>query len=55
MLENFDAFLDIIAKIIALASAFCAITPTPESKKIYAAFYRIVDFLALNIIHAKEK
>lgn len=41
--------------IIAAASAVAAITPTPADDHFFAKAYRIVDLLALNFGHAKEK
>lgn len=41
--------------IIAAASAVTALTPTPRDDAWVGRIYRLVDTLALNVGHAKEK
>ena len=41
--------------VIAAASAFAAVSPTPKEGSILAKVYKIVDFLAINIGKAKDK
>lgn len=41
--------------IIAGASAIAALTPTPRDDAFVARVYRIIDLLALNVGHAKDK
>lgn len=45
----------ILTSIISLAAAISALTPTPKDDQIIAKIYRIIDFCALNIGHAKER
>ncbi len=40
---------------IAAASAFAALTPTPKEGSKLAIAYKVVDFLALNVLKAKDK
>ncbi|MEO1330326.1 MAG: hypothetical protein AAFW46_11740 [Pseudomonadota bacterium] len=47
-------FLSAMAALIASASAFAALTPTPSDDRLLGRLYRIVDLLALNIGRAKE-
>lgn len=53
--------ITIIPMLIAVASAICAITPTPKddaylgkAKSWLAKFYRVIEVLALNIGKAKQ-
>jgi hypothetical protein len=39
---------------IALASAIAAATPTPKAGTVWAKVYSVIDFLAINVSHAKE-
>lgn len=49
-----DQILDIAAKIVAAASAFAALTPTPAGNSFIGKMYKVVDWLALNIGKAKD-
>lgn len=53
-LYAFRAF-DVAFMIVAAASAIAAITPTPKDDGFIARVYHILDALALNIGHAKER
>ena len=44
----------IATSVVALCSAIAAITPTPTPGTVWSKFYAILDFLALNIIKAKD-
>jgi len=39
---------------VTFASALAAIIPTPKEGTGLAKIYKVIDFLALNILHAKE-
>ena len=41
--------------VIAAASAFAALTPTPKEGTVLAKVYKIIDFLSVNIGKAKDK
>lgn len=43
-----------VAGAIAAASAFTAVTPTPEEGSRAAKIYAVIDFLALNVLRAKD-
>jgi hypothetical protein len=47
-------WLSALSGIIASASAVAALTPTPKDDSVLGKIYRVVDFLALNIGHAKD-
>ena len=40
---------------IAAASAFTAATPTPDADSKWSKVYTVVEFLALNVLRAKDK
>lgn len=50
-----DQILDMATKIVAAASAFAALTPTPSDDTFVGKLYKVVDWLALNIGKAKDK
>jgi len=43
-----------ITGIISVASAICAITPTPKDDEALAKVYKFIEALALNIGNAKK-
>lgn len=45
----------VVTAAIALASAIAAITPTPKPGTVLAKVYSVIDFIALNILKAKDK
>ena len=47
-------WFNVATAVIALASATAAVTKTPKTGAA-AKFYSVIDFLALNFFHAKEK
>lgn len=50
-----QSWFGIITAVIALASAIAAVTPTPEDGTWQAKVYSVIDFLALNVLNAKDK
>jgi hypothetical protein len=40
--------------VVAIASALAALIPTPSTTSVWGKLYKIIDLLALNILHAKE-
>jgi|HubBroStandDraft_2_1064218.scaffolds.fasta_scaffold50385_5 hypothetical protein len=42
------------AYVIAAASLFTAITPTPNPTTPWGKIYRVLDALALNVLHSKQ-
>ena len=44
-----------VAAAISAASAFTAVTPTPEADSKWAKAYVVIDWLALNVLRAKDK
>ena len=45
----------VLTAVIALASAIAAVTPTPAPGTPLAKLYGVIDFLALNVLKAKDK
>jgi hypothetical protein len=54
ILSNKDQLLAVATSIVAAASAFCALTPTPTDDSIVRKIYRVIEWLALNIGKAKK-
>ena len=54
LLEGQDWWVWVVAAISA-ASAFTAVTPTPEADSKWSKVYSVVEFLALNVLKAKDK
>ena len=52
---NIETVIAIVTAVVTLASLIASITPTPKDNAVIAKVYRVVDLLALNIGHAKEK
>lgn len=52
---NIETVIAIVTAVVTLASLIASITPTPKDNAVIAKVYRLVDLLALNIGHAKEK
>ncbi len=50
-----QAWFNWACAVIAAASAFAALTPTPKEGTILSKAYKIVDFLSVNIGKAKDK
>jgi hypothetical protein len=53
-LEGQDWWVWVVGAISA-ASAFTAITPTPDADSKWSKVYSVIDFLALNVLRAKDK
>lgn len=51
--DGFPAWLNAILAVISAASAVTALTPTPKDDQILSAIRRWLEFLALNVGHAK--
>jgi hypothetical protein len=50
-----NPYFTLATSIIATASALAAATPTPKQGSTWAKLYFIIDFLALNVLNAKDK
>ena len=55
ILENKEDLFGVVTAIIAAASAIAALTPTPKDDTIIGKAYKVIDWLALNVIKAKDK
>ncbi len=44
-----------VAAAISAASAFTAATPTPDADSKFAKVYAVIDWVALNVLRAKDK
>ena len=54
VLNNIDGILAVCAAIVPVASAICALTPTPKDDVILGELYKIIEALALNVGKAKD-
>lgn len=54
IVENADKLISAAATVVAAASAICALTPTPKDDSIVAKVYKVIEWLALNVGHAKK-
>ena len=54
LLEGQDWWVWVVGAISA-ASAFTAVTPTPSADSKWSKVYSVIDFLALNVLRAKDK
>jgi hypothetical protein len=52
---NYEELLSIATGVVALASAICALTPTPKDDGVVKKVYAIIEWLALNVGKAKDK
>lgn len=50
-----NPYFALATSVIAAASALAAATPTPKQGTVWAKLYFVIDFLALNILKAKDK
>lgn len=53
VLTNYVQIFNVVTAVIAAASAISALTPTDADNKLVAKIKGLVDFLALNVFHAK--
>ena len=51
---NWDEVINLLTMIVALASAFAAMTPSPRDNQIAVYLRKIVDFMAFNWGNAKN-
>ena len=50
-----DTFIEYIPHIVTFCSAIAAITPMPKTEGILKTIMKIIDVLAINVGHAKDK
>ena len=55
ILENKEQLFGVVTAIIAAASAIAALTPTPKDDTFIGKAYKVIDWLALNVLKAKDK
>lgn len=55
IIENKEQLFGVVTAVIAAASAIAALTPTPKDDTFIGKAYKIVDWLALNVLKAKDK
>jgi len=51
---NDNPYFHVISAVVVLASSICALTKTPDPTTPYGKFYKVIEFLALNIGKAKQ-
>jgi len=54
ILENRDSLISIATSVVAVASAICALTPSPKDDGIVRKLYHILEWAALNVGKAKK-
>jgi len=55
VIDNRGEIIAILTSVVALASAVCALTPTPKDDGVVKVAYKVVEWLALNVGKAKQK
>jgi hypothetical protein len=50
-----NPYFNVVTAAVTLASAICALTPTPAEGTWQSKVYKVVEFLAINIGKAKDK
>lgn len=50
-----NPYFQIVTAVVTLASAICAVTPTPPENTWRGKLYKVIEFVAINIGKAKEK
>ena len=55
IINNKEGLFAVVTTVIAAASAIAALTPTPKDDTWVGKAYKLIDWLALNILSAKEK
>ena len=55
IIDNKEGLFAVVTTIIAAASAIAALTPTPKDDTLIGKAYSIIDWLALNVLKAKDK
>ena len=55
IINNKEGLFAVVTTIIAAASAIAALTPTPKDDTLIGKAYKIIDWLALNVIKAKDR
>jgi hypothetical protein len=54
ILENKESLISIATSVVAVASAICALTPTPKDDGIVRKLYLVLEWAALNVGKAKK-
>lgn len=49
-----NPYFNVVTAVVALASAICALTPTPPPNTVWGKVYKVIEFLAINIGKAKQ-
>ena len=50
-----NPYFQLVTAVIALASAICAVTPTPPPDTFWGKVYKVIEVLAINVGKAKDK
>jgi len=54
-MQNFEKLLQFALALHAVASAICALTPTPSDDKFVGKVYKLIESLALVVGKAKQR
>jgi hypothetical protein len=49
-----NPYFQVVSAVVVLASAICALTPTPNPDTAWGKVYKFIELLALNIGKAKQ-
>jgi len=54
IIGNIDAIVDIVTKVVAVAAALSALTPSEVDNRVMVYVMKVVDVLGMNVLHAKN-
>ena len=54
IIANVDALVDVIAKVVAVAAALSALTPSEVDNRVMVYVMKVVDIIGMNVLHAKN-
>ena len=55
IMENWEGILAVVTGLVTVASAICALTPTPSDDAVVGKIYKVIEAIALNVGKAKDK
>jgi len=50
-----NPYVQLVFAVISVASAVCAVTPTPKPGSTWSKVYKVIEVLAINVGKAKDK
>jgi len=52
---NENTIVSVVTAVVTIFSAISAVTGTPPANTLWGKLYKLVDFLSLNVLKAKDK